>query len=72
MDSSPATVTQVEKELAARERSISWLARKVGVHPSYAWKMLRGVRPITDDFKAATAAALGLPESELFPVATAS
>ncbi len=48
---------------------MAWLARKAGVSVSYAWLMLRGQRPITSEFKAASADALGVPEALLFPPA---
>lgn len=66
MDSSSVPATRLEQELADRERSISWLARKAGIHPTYAWKMVRGLRPLTDDFKAAAERELGLSVDELF------
>jgi transcriptional regulator with XRE-family HTH domain len=50
---------------------MSWLARKTGVSVSYAWLMLRGKRPLTDEFRARSAEALGVPEDILFPVAPA-
>lgn len=61
------SLTKVEAALAEQERTISWLARKAGIHPTYAWKMVRGLRPLTAEFKAAAAEALGVPEDLLFP-----
>lgn len=46
---------------------MAWLARKAGVSVSYAWRMLNGERPLTDDFRAAAAEALGVPVDILFP-----
>lgn len=66
MDFPTGQATNIERELAERERSISWLARKAEISPSYAWKMVRGLRPLTEDFKAAAARELGLPADELF------
>lgn len=66
MDSTTVPATNVERILADRERSIAWLARKAEISPSYAWKMVRGLRPLTDDFKAAAERELGLPADELF------
>lgn len=66
MDSPAVPATRLEQELASRERSISWLARKAGIHPTYAWKMVRGLRPVTDDFKAAAERELGVSVAELF------
>lgn len=47
---------------------MAWLARKAGVSVSYAWLMLRGKRPMTTDFQAAAAEALGVPADLLFAV----
>jgi transcriptional regulator with XRE-family HTH domain len=64
---SPATPT-VERVLEQQGRSIAWLARKTGVSVAYAWRMLKGERPITAEFKTAAAEALGVPVDLLFPV----
>jgi transcriptional regulator with XRE-family HTH domain len=56
----------VERVLAQQGRSVAWLAGKAGVSVSYAWRMLRGERPLTDDFKKAAAEALGVPADLLF------
>lgn len=45
---------------------MSWLARKAGVSVSYAWLMLKGQRPLTTEFRAKAAEALGVPEDLLF------
>ena len=46
---------------------MAWLARKAGVSVSYAWRMLHGERPLTDEFRAMAAEALGVPKDILFP-----
>lgn len=48
---------------------MSWLARKAKVDVSYAWRMIQGERPLTDDFRASAADALGVPADILFPPA---
>ena len=58
--------TPTERVLEQQGRSIAWLARKAGVSVSYAYRMLKGERELTADFKAATAEALGVPEDLLF------
>lgn len=58
----------VERVLDQQGRTIAWLARKTGVSVSYAWLMLQGKRPITAEFRARAAEALGVPEDILFPV----
>lgn len=58
--------TGIERALAEQERTISWLARKCDVSVSYAWKMIRGLRPLTPEFKAAAAAVLEQDADELF------
>jgi transcriptional regulator with XRE-family HTH domain len=57
----------VERVLEQQGRTVAWLARRAGVSVSYAWRMLNGERPITDEFKVAAADALGVPEDILFP-----
>jgi transcriptional regulator with XRE-family HTH domain len=64
-------LTPVERVLDQQGRSVSWLARQTAVSQTYAWRMLKGERPVTSEFKAATARALGVPEDILFPVAPA-
>lgn len=64
----PAT-SPTERVLEQQGRSISWLARKAKVSASYAHRMLHGDRPLTEEFKAAAADALGVPEDILFPPA---
>lgn len=59
--------TKVEEVLAGLDRDIAWLARRAGFKYHYAWKMLRGLRPATGDFKAAVADVLERPVEELFP-----
>jgi transcriptional regulator with XRE-family HTH domain len=56
----------VERVLEQQGRTISWLARKAGVSVAYAWRMLNGERPLTSEFKAAAAEALGVPADLLF------
>lgn len=58
----------VERVLEQQGRTVAWLARKAGVSVSYAWRMLNGERPITAEFRVASAEALGVPEDILFPV----
>lgn len=64
---SPADITPVEQVLDKQGRSMSWLARKADVSVSYAWRMLKGERPMTNEFRVAAAEALGVPEEILFP-----
>lgn len=52
--------------LDEQERTVAWLARKCGLSVTYVWRMLNGERPLTAEFKAAAAAVLDRPESELF------
>ena len=66
---SPDEPTTVERILDQQGRSIRWLAIKVGVDPSYAWRMLHGERPLTPEFRSSTAEALGVPEDIAFPAA---
>lgn len=62
-----ASSSQVERVLEQQGRSIAWLSRKTGVSVAYAWRMLKGERSLTAEFKAAAAEALGVPEDLLFP-----
>lgn len=64
----------VERVLEQQGRTIAWLARKTGVSVAYAWRMLKGERPLTPAFRAGAAEALGVPEDLLFaePEAKAS
>lgn len=64
----------VERVLDQQGRTIAWLARKADVSVPYAWRMLKGERPMTPAFRAAAAEALGVPEDLLFiePEAKAS
>lgn len=64
---SPVEQTPIERVLDQQGRSMSWLARKAGVSVSYAWRMLNGERPLTDEFRTAAAEALGVPVDILFP-----
>lgn len=63
---SPAP-TPTERVLEQQGRSIAWLARKTNVSHTYAFRMLRGERPLTAEFQTAAAEALGVPEDILFP-----
>lgn len=58
--------TATERTLEAQGRTIAWLSRETNVSVAYAWRMLRGERPATAEFRAATAKALGVPEDLLF------
>lgn len=60
-------MTAVEQVLEQQGRSIAWLARKAGVSVAYAWRMLKGERPMTEEFRAAAVEALGVPQDILFP-----
>lgn len=66
-----STPERVERILKKQGRSITWLAGKAEVSVSYAWMMLRGERPLTPEFRAAAAEALGVPEDILFPAGRA-
>lgn len=59
--------TKVEEVLVGLDRDIAWLARKAGFKYHYAWKMLRGLRPATPEFKSAVSSVLEMPVDELFP-----
>jgi transcriptional regulator with XRE-family HTH domain len=59
----------VERVLEQQGRSITWLADKAGISVAYAWRMLRGERPVTAEFRKAAVEALGVPEDILFPTA---
>lgn len=64
--SQPDIPARVREELERQDRTVAWLARKADLHPSYALRMLKGERPLTDEFRASAAAALGVPADELF------
>ena len=61
----------LQATLDAQERERSWLARKTGKSPSYVHRIVNGERRPSDDFKAKSAIALGVPESLLFPPSNA-
>jgi len=61
--------SNAERVLEQQGRTIAWLARKTGVSVAYAWRMLKGERPLTREFRAAAAEALGVPEDILWPIA---
>lgn len=65
-------IANVEKVLEQQGRSIAWLARMADVSVAYAWRMLKGERPLTTEFKKAAAKALGVPEDLLFPAEQAA
>lgn len=54
--------------LRSQERTESWLARKTGKSPSYVWRVIRGERRPSEDFRTRASEALNVPESLLFPV----
>lgn len=58
--------------LASQDRSHSWLARKTDVSVSLVIRIVKGERKPSADFKAKAAAALGVPESMLFPAEQAA
>lgn len=64
---SSAAATVIEQVLEEQGRSIRWLAGKAGVDVSYAWRMIHGERPMTDEFREAAVRVLGVPEHILFP-----
>lgn len=73
---SPAEPTTVERILEQQGRTMAWLARKASspttsFSVSYVWRMLHGERPLTPEFRAAAADALGVPEDIVFPVVEA-
>lgn len=68
---SPEETTVIERVLEEQGRTLRWLALSNGFDPAHAWRMVHGARPLSDDFKAAAAKALGVPEDILFPPAIA-
>jgi transcriptional regulator with XRE-family HTH domain len=62
--------TVVERVLDEQGRNMIWLARQTQFSQTYVWRMLRGERPLTLEFKSAAAKALGVPEDLLFPDST--
>lgn len=62
----PVDYRNVERILEQQGRTIAWLAREADVSVAYAWRMLKGERPMTPEFKAAASKALGVPEDILF------
>ena len=52
--------------LEDRERSISWLCRKVGISPTLFTLMHKGERTITDETKQSMSAILGVRNEILF------
>jgi transcriptional regulator with XRE-family HTH domain len=59
--------TAIERVLDKQGRSIAWLARETGVSKASAWRMLKGERTVTAEFKSAASRVLGVPEDLLFP-----
>lgn len=57
----------LQSTLDAQERNAAWLARKTGKSATYVYRVITGERRPSADFKAAAAAALGVPETMLFP-----
>ena len=58
---------EVIAELEAQERTVRWLAIKLGMEPSRVWRILYRERPMPADFPARVAAVLGKLEADLFP-----
>lgn len=56
----------VDAFLKHRERSRSWLARRVGLSPSHLHYLLNGRAPISADYARSMALALDAPEGVLF------
>lgn len=57
---------EVFAELERQDRTVAWLARRCDIHPSYALRMLKGDRPLSDDFRRQASEVLGRPAGELF------
>ena len=53
--------------LDAQDRSASWLGRRCGKSPAYISRVIAGTRRPSADFRTRAAAALGVPETLLFP-----
>lgn len=62
----PYTGTRILPILVERERSMSWFARKVGMHPSHVHRVLHGRSPISAYFVERACAVLDMPEEALF------
>lgn len=60
------TTTTISEVLARRERSQSWLARKMRVSPALITRVLSGERAITAEFVRRACDVLDLPEGALF------
>lgn len=52
--------------LARRERSLAWLARKIGVSPQLMWFVSRGDRTLSSELAYRAAHELGEPIEYLF------
>lgn len=57
---------EVFAELKRQDRTVAWLARRCEIHPSYALRMLRGERPMSETFRTKAALVLGRPAVDLF------
>lgn len=64
--------TRIPAILQRLERDESWLARKMGLHKTTVWRVLRGYRRITPDFVERACAVLNLPADVLFVASPAS
>lgn len=53
--------------LAGQDRTARWLSIKCGFDPSYAYKVIAGLRRPSPAFRAKASELLGVPESLLFP-----
>lgn len=51
--------------LSERERSVSWLAQRIGRSTSHLSRVLHGERPLTDTLALDIASALGIPPESL-------
>jgi hypothetical protein len=60
------TGTRILPILQERERSRSWFARKLGMHPSHVHRVLLGQLPISTYFVERACAVLEMPEEALF------
>ena len=53
--------------LAEQDRTARWLSIRCGFDPSYAHKVIAGLRRPSAEFRAKAVELLGVPESLLFP-----
>jgi transcriptional regulator with XRE-family HTH domain len=61
-----AATENLIETLTRRERSLSWLARKIGVSPQLMWFVSKGERTLAADKAYAAALQLGEPIDYLF------